>query len=64
VCCSEDVALSSDDAHVWCTKHVEAIKLHGLSPLVGSLPFTMYAAVMLCYHVASLRVTDPVFSSE
>jgi hypothetical protein len=29
-----------DDGHVWCPKHVEAIKLHILSHLVGSLPFT------------------------
>jgi hypothetical protein len=28
-----------DDGHIWCPKHVEAIKLHILSHLVGSLPF-------------------------
>jgi hypothetical protein len=30
-----------DDGHVWCPKHAEAIKLHILSHLVGSLPFTI-----------------------
>jgi hypothetical protein len=30
-----------DDGHVWSPKNVEAIKLHILSHLVGSLPFTM-----------------------
>jgi hypothetical protein len=30
-----------DDGHVLCPKHVDAIKLHILLHLVGSLPFTM-----------------------
>jgi hypothetical protein len=32
-----------DDGHVWCPKHVEAIKLHILFHLVGSLPFNFHS---------------------
>jgi hypothetical protein len=36
---SKDVATSSAGSAYWRPKHVEAMKLHTLSHLVGSLPF-------------------------
>jgi hypothetical protein len=53
--CSENVALKAevinctrDDGHVWCPKLVEAIKLHILSHLVGSLPFIYIVSQPVC----------------
>jgi hypothetical protein len=38
---AEVTICTSDDGRIWCPKNVEAIKLHILSHLVGSLPFKM-----------------------
>jgi hypothetical protein len=70
--CSEDVARQAafqvwprkaqltnstpDDGHVWCPKHVEAIKLHILSHLVGSLHFTV-SSMQSNEHQNTVRLT-------
>jgi hypothetical protein len=38
---AEVTSCTPDDGHVWCPKHFGTIKLHILSHVVGSLPFTM-----------------------
>jgi hypothetical protein len=40
---------TSDDGHVWCPKHIEAIKLHILSHLIGSLPFSIISFYSLFF---------------